>query len=245
MAVVQHRKSGRKFYGSAAAINFGERILLATARHNLNAIYDPGQLEILLPVPSPQVVVSAFGQSNEAPTTDYPDVAWIEVHADAFAVPGFTPLPLDDLLATTPQHYGGRGIWCQGFPESQIVRFDDGGESLTSTTIQVESLPHVAEGTEGGPADTFFIEYPPHDYPFDDELPELRGISGGGVWQLPGRQGRSLRMRPRMVAIVRSESEERKNCLRCTPVRRWLELLYEDDDLLELRPMLEPQLWRT
>ena len=218
---------------------FRDRLFLITAGHNLNGISSADQLQVVLPKRTTRVSVLGFNASLDG--QDYPDVAWIEVDPGVLGYSDFSATTLENFRLDA-SHDPARAIQCQGFPDSEILKLEGGSESFCSVAIGTYSQPPV-DG-EGTIADTYLIEYPPHDLLFGERAPEAGGISGGGVWMLepPPRSGVGWNTsRVHMVAIPRSKSEKRSNCIRCTPVRRWFEFF--DSEFEEFRDELEACLW--
>lgn len=231
VALWSHASDGGIWIGTATCLRIEDRLILATAGHNLDGIESPEQIEVIPPGPSDRPIrVLGWGRSDDA-GRDFPDVAWLEIPADSEGVGSLTALPLDgvELDAT---HNEESAVWCHGYPGA-LVSFKPGRERTITSVGTLTYSKALREGEAAhDPQETLLIEYPPHDLVENEDLvefggvPSPEGVSGGGVWRLPPWDDKGIytASSARLIAIPRQWSRADHEIL-ATPIRRFLELV--------------------
>jgi len=205
------------FIGSATAVMIGDHLLLATAGHNLEGITDASQIRIMPRGEFPHPGLPLVARSSPV---DKPDVGWIELAPGPALASSLRFLQLIDLKCEV-RHDPAVPFQVQGFPAAEVT--------AVAGRVEPFSLNLITSSVEGHP-DRLVLEYPPQSSADRGlALVHPRGMSGGGVWEVP-RFDSSPVWTPdhaHMVAIVQSVAAERHS-LFTEPIEEWLRLVATD-----------------
>ena len=218
--------------GSGTCFRIGRRYLIATVAHNVSHL-DLSQIEA---VPrgayySNKLSLVAKNHLHNDQGAEV-DVAWIEVEAgdferssdlSAFSLGQVATYPEDVVTACFLQGYPGERV--------ELVKPQASARpSVASDGLLTTSILPSARGVHHQAGIDFAIEYPPHDGSLDKApLAAPPGVSGGGIWWLPGFKDNKVWLQDevRLLAIARKWYKPSREVWG-TRIEFWLKLVAAD-----------------
>lgn len=218
--------------GSGTCFRIGSRYLIATVAHNVSHL----DISMIEAVPrgayySDKLTLVAKNHLHSAGGAEL-DVAWVEVEPESFErSPQLGAFSLSQ-VATYPEEIV-TGCFLQGYPGERVELVEPEASarpSVASDGLLTVSIPPLARGVRHQAGIDFAIEYPPHDGSLDDQpLAAPPGISGGGIWWVPGFEGNKIWLQDevRLLAIARKWYKPSKEVWG-TRIEYWLKLVAAD-----------------
>jgi hypothetical protein len=245
VALLLTPQEGGLYIGSAAAIELCGSYFLATAAHNLEGISTREQVRALpggRRLDRPLYILEWNSLSHVA--SGELDVAWLEVETISAGASSISFITAASLLCGAT-HQESTVFPVHGFPEACIDRGDvfEGMPLLCGTSVFSFSIPPSASALAFQDHVDLLLEWPPSDLRDSEvEVPHPSGVSGGGVWLLPGYienptwTHRDLRL----VALNRAWRRESRQLV-TTRIEHWLKLLRQDKPYTqrEIDPLLD------
>lgn len=230
--------------GSGTCVRIGDRVLVATAAHNLQGLEHQDQIQIIPKGGSLEAPLrwtrKGIQFSKDGKKTD---VAWIELAPQASSSPQLKCFGVDDLAhRMAPDDQVGCHV--QGYPSAtvEVTQAPRQHISVESDGLLTLSIPKENWTDQSQTEIDFVVEYPPHDGSLDHlDLPPPPGLSGGGIWLAPRFEDERLWSpeQASLLAITRSWRKQQRE-LYGTRIRVWLQLVR--DDFEDLRDLLEKEL---
>ncbi len=232
------------FVGSGVCVRIGDHYLIATAKHNLQDRYSDREFEIsdLEVCPRGEKISEPLTVRNmgRAPSLD---LAWLELDLEASRRPQLAFATLNDIASFRDEDQ--HACFLLGYPASADEKPTEAGQRplLESACVGTMSITPPNRRSSDSP-NSFAIEWPPYDGSLDDWLPEPKGVSGGGIWTLPGPDDYLVwsSERAKLVGIEtlwRTKDKE----LVIMRIERWLESVA--DQIPELSTEIAATLQRT
>jgi hypothetical protein len=232
VALLQRSSSDALDIGSGTCFRIGHRYLIATVAHNVEHL-NLSQIEA---VPrgayySNKLTLVAKNHLHSAEGVEL-DVAWIEVEPESFErSPMLGAFSLSQ-VATYPEE-AITACFLQGYPSGRVELVQSEASarpSVASDGLLTMSIPPAARGVQHQAGVDFAIEYPPHDGSVDRQpLAAPPGISGGGIWWVPGFEDKRIWLQDevRLLAIARKWYKPSKEVWG-TRIEFWLKLVAAD-----------------
>jgi hypothetical protein len=252
VAFVKHKTRPRQAC-SGTAIRIGDRVLLATADHNI-PIADVSEKLVIIPVNgsvlpgSDTAIKSAFKSPHKSI-----DVGILEFTPNDIDEWGYEPITLDD-VSDLGTGIDGDSCYITGFPGESFV-FDESGEIPTlklcglcipSFSAPSECFPAIKKDIRYGDENTDTLCWYDNssgimaDKP-DGRLPDRPapyGTSGGGYWQMPNSQSDERIWSPDQLKLygIQSSWPGEKIFLLGKQIIWWLKLV--DQSYSDLQPLI-------
>ena len=203
-------------------MSIGSRFLVATAGHNLTEHADD-QIALVHRDGEDHLQVSFVNRwPRQGDSIPDPDLGFIEVSPEVAALSSREFVPLGELNSGVPR--AGVSATLVGYPASRTVR-----RQLAENLVHIRAMGfHATVDTLG--ADDFSLLLRGQGFRIDDsrpmDTPDLRGVSGGGAWSIPGLRQSGLwsAQGAKLLGIQFAfQSQERRALV--ASARSWLRLV--------------------
>ncbi|HEX9658978.1 MAG TPA: hypothetical protein VGA18_01720 [Rhodothermales bacterium] len=229
--------------GTATCVQFGERVLLATAGHVISTVRQQSDLMITAWGEEPCVEGIPFSRISYRDHLGDKDVGWIEIDGAVAASRGLQAIDLRS-LSPYERPSGSNLYMAYGVPaQFAKVRRDQNTVDVRITAIGYLTIPvfDVVNDVE------LVLEYKGQAW-FSNpargfEMPNPKGMSGGGIWSLTNFEAEEpwSPTKCRLVGTIRSYRGH-EGTLHGVQIQHWLQLVR--DDLPELAAIADELLER-
>ncbi len=238
-AVVYLAVSPQETYaGSATCVAVGDRLFLATAAHNFRGIEQGADVSVFSANRSsdtPLRIVHANYRQN-LPEGEA-DVAWLEVDSESARNSELTGVSLGSIDAH-PVLNEEALYAASGFPVG-FMRKEHPRPGHTSYVVPLLVYFTHAINLDRSDDDPILLSFGRSGIGPDGpgEMPEPHGMSGGGIWYIPGEEPPTTIWNPGRMRLsgITIEYVGARRELKGLPMHEWLRIL--SDDLPELQPI--------
>lgn len=228
------------YAGSATCVAIDDRLFLATAAHNFNGIEQGADVCVFSANRSSdtplRIIGSNFGQNLAKGAAD---VAWLEIDSESARTSDLTGVSLESIDAHPVLN--DQGLYAaSGFPVG-FLREEHPRPGHTNYVVPLLVYFTHAINLDRNDDDPILLSFERSGIGPDGpgEMPEPHGMSGGGIWFIPGEEPPTTIWNPGRMRLsgITIEYVGTSGELKGLPMHQWLRVL--SDDLLELRPELE------
>ncbi|GAA4455811.1 hypothetical protein GCM10023156_30420 [Novipirellula rosea] len=219
---------------SGTVVDFGERLLFATASHCIDNFENPTRFMLMSHDGRFDAVDASVIRRTIAMDNDRPDVGILELDRSRFqSAYSHSVSTIDNIVVDCPDEYPATVM---GAPSEEVKVFENGIRGIlagfTTAGLRQDAWPKINVTNPFDAAIDIIARYPNDNDTIRDEkglrstLPDPHGLSGGGYWV--HRLDTSGIWHPGVsqLAAIQSSWQQKHEYIRLTKIEHWLRLVY-------------------